>query len=61
MKKLSLLFLLVMLGMGAFAQETVYWRNEATASNWWDINKPWYRSCDGWWLDRSDYSICSNN
>ena len=61
MKKLSLLFLLVMLGMGAFAQETVYWRNEATASNWWDNNKPWYRSCDGWWLDRSDYSICSNN
>ena len=34
MKKLSLLFFILMLGMGAFAQTTYYWRDEATNGNW---------------------------
>lgn len=41
MKKLSLLFLTVMLGMGAFAQTTYYWRAEATNGNWNDANNWW--------------------
>ena len=35
MKKLSLLFFILMLGMGAFAQPKTYsWRSEATNGNW---------------------------
>lgn len=41
MKKLSLLFLTVMLAMGAFAQTTYYWRAEATNGNWNDANNWW--------------------
>ena len=43
------------------AQQTVYWRNGAGVSNWWDGANPWYRSCDGWWIARPDYNVCSNN
>ena len=41
MKKLSLLFLTVMLGMGVFAQTTYSWRGEATNGNWNDANNWW--------------------
>jgi len=38
------------------AQQTVYWRNGAGVSNWWDGAKPWYRSGDTWWIERPDYN-----
>ena len=41
MKKLSLLFFILMLGMGAFAQTTYSWRSEATNGNWNDANNWW--------------------
>lgn len=41
MKKLSLLFLTVMLGMGAFAQTTYSWRSQATNGNWNVANNWW--------------------
>ena len=41
MKKLSLLFLTVMLGMGVFAQTTYSWRSEAENGNWNDANNWW--------------------
>ncbi|MDD3546063.1 MAG: hypothetical protein PHG96_12010, partial [Kiritimatiellae bacterium] len=40
----------------ANAQQTVYWRNGAGVSNWWDGANPWYRSGDGWWIARPDYN-----
>jgi autotransporter-associated beta strand protein len=62
MKKIILLLLLSFLFNSViFSQQDVYWRNDAATSNWWDDNKPWYRSCDGWWLARPDYSECHNN
>lgn len=41
MKKLSLLFLTVMLGMGVFAQTTYSWRSQATNGNWNVANNWW--------------------
>ena len=41
MKKLSLLFLTVMLGMGVFAQTTYNWRSQATNGNWNVANNWW--------------------
>ena len=49
------------LSLAAQAQQTVYWRNGAGVSNWWDGANPWYRSCDGWWLARPDYNTCSES
>ncbi len=44
----------------ALSQQTVYWRNGAGVANWWDGANPWYRSCDGWWVDRPDKNTCSD-
>ena len=49
------------LPLAAAAQQTVFWRNGAGVSNWWDGANPWYRSCDGWWIARPDYNVCYNN
>lgn len=47
MKKLSLLFFILMLGMGAFAQTTRYWSGKSTTTdkiddknNWWGLAEP---------------------
>ena len=45
----------------AEAYQTVYWRNDAGTTNWWDGNNPWYRSSDGWWIGRPDYKTYQNN
>lgn len=65
MKKLyffliTVLFLLF-IGGSLNAQQTVFWRSNASTSNWWDSNNPWYRSCDGWWIDRPNYNSCNSN
>ena len=44
------------LPLAANAQQTVYWRNGAGVSNWWDGANPWFRSGDGWWIARPDYN-----
>lgn len=49
------------LPLAATAQQTVYWRNGAGVSNWWDGANPWFRSCDSWWIARPDYNVCNNN
>jgi autotransporter-associated beta strand protein len=59
-KTLFAVLLFVFIGFSANAQETVYWRSEAARSNWNDSEMPWYRICDGWWIERPDY-ICNSN
>ena len=49
------------LPLATSAQQTVYWRDGAGVANWWDGAKPWYRSCDGWWIARPDYNVCDND
>jgi len=63
MKKITLLFALgLLLSSLAYSQEDVYWRGDAGTNLWWDgAVKPWYRTCDGWWLERVDYNVCNNN
>jgi autotransporter-associated beta strand protein len=62
MKKLILLFLFgLFFNSVAFSQSDVYWRSDAGTSNWWDSNNPWYRNCDGYWIARPDYNVCSSN
>ncbi|MBE0637761.1 MAG: autotransporter-associated beta strand repeat-containing protein [Bacteroidales bacterium] len=42
-----------------FSQETIYHRDAATTGNWLDPSNPWYRVCDGWWVDRPDKNVCN--
>jgi autotransporter-associated beta strand protein len=61
MKKVLLMSFFVGISLMSFSQQDVYWRYNASTSNWWDGSNPWYRTCDGWWLARADYNICENN
>lgn len=60
--KRILLIIIILFSLNSIeviAQQDVYWRSDASTSNWWDGNNPWYRTCDGWWLARVDYNTCS--
>jgi autotransporter-associated beta strand protein len=56
---ISIIVILVGFSFQAFPQQDVYSRSDATTGNWWDNSNPWFRNCDGWWIDRPDKSICN--
>jgi autotransporter-associated beta strand protein len=65
MKKITFLLIAAIIPIIALSQQTVYWRSEANNGNWWNSGSGndlhWYRSCDGWWIERPDYNSCNGN
>jgi autotransporter-associated beta strand protein len=60
MRRIFILSLLSILSCELFAQQNVFHRSDAGTNNWWDGSNPWYRECDGWWINRPDRSECNN-
>jgi len=62
MKKITLLFILFLAFSSlVFSQQDIYWRADASVTNWWDASNPWYRTSDSWWIARPDYNTYNDN